>query len=133
MAILIDTDVAIHLRDGDPEITDRLNRSGQAPVISAVTLAELRGGSAGDPLRTRLLAAFLRFVPVLPFTTAEADAYGELVGQLRHDRRRVLDRMIAAQAIVAGLRLVTINGRDFRDVLGLDLEVWPAPASNARP
>lgn len=127
MPILVDTDVAIHLRDGEPETSRHLLELGEAPVISAVTLAELRGGAALDPLRDKLLADFLRFVPVLPFADGEAGAYGEIVRRLGHDRRRVLDRMIAAQAIVAGLRLVTMNGRDFRDVPGLALEEWPSP------
>lgn len=99
--------------------------------MSAVTLVELRGGVANDRstqrLREPLLAAMLRFVPVLPFTAAEADVYGEIVRQTGHDRRRVLDRMIAAQAIVAKLPLVTMNGRDFADIPDLDLEIWPNP------
>jgi predicted nucleic acid-binding protein len=130
LPILIDTDVAIHLRDGDPDITRRLDASGRTPIISAVTMVELLGGVAVDQsagrVRARLLTELLRFVPVMPFTDAEAQAYGEIVAHLGHDRRRVLDRMIAAQAIVAGLPLATINGRDFADVPGLVLEVWAA-------
>lgn len=34
--------------------------------------------------------------------------------------------MIAATALVHGLVLITLNGRDFTDVPDLDLEVWPA-------
>jgi predicted nucleic acid-binding protein len=129
--VVLDTDVAIHLRDGDPDVRERLDRLGKAPVVSAVTVAELHGGVAADgstgAVRSRLLDELLRFVPVLPFTADEARAYGEIVRAGRHDRRRVLDRMIAAQAIAAGLRLVTMNGRDFRDIAGLELEIWPAP------
>ena len=40
---------------------------------------------------------------------------------------RILDRLIAATAIVHDLTLVTINGADFRDIPGLKLEAWPAP------
>lgn len=131
MPVVIDTDVAIHLRDGDPTITARLAASDAAPVISVVTLVELRGGVASDPsasrLREPLLAEMLRFVPVLPFTPAEAEVYGAIVSRTGHNRHRVLDRMIAAQAIVAGLRLVTINGRDFAGIPDLDLEVWSGP------
>ena len=39
-------------------------------------------------------------------------------------RRKVLDRMIAAQAITYGATLVTRNGDDFRDILGLRLLEW---------
>lgn len=61
---------------------------------------------------------------MLPFTALEAAAYGRIVTQLGFDRRRVLDRMIAAQAIVAGLPLATINARDFADIPNLELKIW---------
>lgn len=137
MPLLIDTDIAIHLRDGDPAIATRLTEAGNAPLISAVTLCELEAGVASDRssggMRRHLLDAMLLFVPVLPLTPAEATAYGAIVAATRHDRKRVLDRMIAAQAIAAGLPLATINGHDFRDIPGLDLQVWPAPESPTPP
>ncbi len=127
MPLLIDTDVAIRLRDGSAAIAARISEAG-APSISAVTLAELEAGVAhdqsSDKVRRRLLDALLDFVPVLPFTPAEAAAYGRIVRTTGYDRRRVLDRMIAAQAITAGLPLATINGRDFRDIPDLDLLDW---------
>ncbi len=43
-------------------------------------------------------------------------------------RAKVFDRVIAATAIAHDLTLVTINGADFREIPGLKLEVWPAPA-----
>jgi tRNA(fMet)-specific endonuclease VapC len=131
LAFLIDTDVAIHLRDGSPDIAARVADLGAIPAMSVVTLVELEAGAAMDQstgrIRTALLEQLRDTLPVLPFTEAEADAYGEIVAALGHDRRRVLDRMIAAQAIVAGRRLITINGRDFSSIPALDLEVWPAP------
>lgn len=65
-------------------------------------------------------------IPALAFDSAEAAAYGKIVAELGYDRRKVLDRMIAAQALTAGRRLITINGRDFSEIDGLDLEVWSA-------
>lgn len=128
MAWLIDTDVAIHLRDGTPQIVARIAALGEIPAISVVTLVELQAGAALDRstggLRTRLLERIRQTIPVLPFHEEEADAYGRIVDQLGHDRRKVLDRMIAAQALVAGRRLITINGKDFGGIAGLELEVW---------
>lgn len=131
LSVLIDTNVAIHWRDGQREVISRLAGLPATPLISAVTLVELQAGLAEDRssggVRRSRLERLLRSVEVLPFTEAEALAYGVILQAGRHDRRRVLDRMIAAQAIVAGLRLVTMNGRDFRDVPGLTLEEWPPP------
>jgi predicted nucleic acid-binding protein len=126
--ILVDTDVAIHLRDDNRVIAERLEQTG-APMISAITLTELEAGIVKDTSGTRraLLDFMLRLVPVLPYGAEEAAAYGRIVGTLGYDRRRVLDRMIAAQAIVAGLALVTINGRDYAGIPDLELIVWPAP------
>ena len=41
-----------------------------------------------------------------------------------YSRRKLLDRMIAAQALIHRATLVTRNPDDFRDIPGLRLEVW---------
>lgn len=41
MAWLIDTDVAIHLRDGSPDIAARIMALDAIPAMSVVTLVEL--------------------------------------------------------------------------------------------
>lgn len=127
MAWLIDTDVAIHLRDGSPTIAARIAALDAEPALSVVSLVELEAGAANDALRTALLARLIETILPLPFRAAEAAAYGRIVAQLGYDRRKVLDRMIAAQALVAGRRLITINGRDFAGIEGLELEVWETP------
>ena len=131
MDYLIDTDVAIHLRDGSPEISARIAALDTIPAMSVVTLVELQAGAAKDGSTGRVRAALVeelrQTISVLIFQEAEADAYGKIVQATGHDRRRVLDRMIAAQAIVARRRLITINRRDFADIQGLHLEVWDAP------
>ncbi|MEO6093362.1 MAG: PIN domain-containing protein [Novosphingobium sp.] len=127
MPILIDTDVAIHLRDGSPPIMERIAVLDEIPAMSIVTLVELEAGAANDARRAALLERLCQTIPVLAFDRSEARAYGAIVARLGYDRRRVLDRMIAAQAIVAGRRLITINGRDFSAIDGLQLEVWAAP------
>lgn len=95
-------------------------------VISVVTLIELEGGvdEADVGLRRDRLAVVLRPMQVLAFTEAETVAYGAIVRQLGYSRRKVLDRMIAAQAIVADAKLVTTNGADFRSISGLKLLEW---------
>lgn len=129
MSFLIDTNVAIHLRDGDPEIAARIERLTEFPMMSVVTRVELEGGLANPEVgmkRRELLDRMLSALPVLAFHHRDAVAYGVIVAALGFSRTRILDRMIAAQAIVAGARLITINGRDFAGIPDLDLEVWPA-------
>ena len=129
---MIDTNVAIHVRDGDTLILDRMIELDRLPVISIVTRIELEGGISRNPAmaakRRSLLDRMLETIAVLPFGDEEAAAYGVIVATVGYGRRRVLDRMIAAQAIVAEATLITINGADFRDVPGLKLQVWENPA-----
>ncbi len=55
-----------------------------------------------------------------------ATAYGRIVGEAEFSRRKIIDRMIAATAIVQDLTLITTNGADFDDIAGLKLEIWKA-------
>ena len=58
---------------------------------------------------------------VLAFDDAAADAYRAIVEAAGYSRRKLLDRMIAAQALVHRATLVTCNGDDFNDIPGLEL------------
>lgn len=128
MAYLLDTNVAIHLRDGDPGVTARVAALDGAVLLSIVTRVELEGGVYREPahaaLRRARLDAMLAAIPTLAFDDAAADAYGDIVAQAGYSRRKLLDRMIAAQALVHRATLITGNENDFADVAGLQLLVW---------
>lgn len=128
MIHLIDTDVAIHLRDGDERIVSRIALLPDAPMVSVVTLVELEGGVYRDPawasVRRHLLDSLLARLTVLDFTWAEAEAYGTIVAAAGYARRKVNDRMIAATALANGLTFITINGDDFQDIRGLKVDIW---------
>ncbi len=125
---MIDTNIAIQLRDGDQTIASRIAALDDAIVMSIVTRVELEGGvyrhPADAPIRRARLDAILAAVPVLAFDDSAAAAHSAIVAQAGYSRRKLLDRMIAAQAIVHRARLVTMNASDFSDIIGLELEAW---------
>lgn len=94
--------------------------------MSIITVVELEAGTIGPEAEIR--RAGLKFLTeqleVRAFGLAEASAYGRIVAACGYSRRKVLDRMIAAQAIVMGVGIITLNGADFRDIPGLDLVEW---------
>ena len=128
MTWMLDTNIAIHLRDGDPAITEAIGALEGAVLLSIVTRVELEGGVYREPemagRRRARLETMLAALPVVPFDDAAADVYRAIVEQAGYSRRKLLDRMIAAQAIVCHAGLVTRNADDFRDIAGLRLEVW---------
>lgn len=128
MAYLLDTNVAIHLRDGDAEVTARVAALDGAVLLSIVTRVELEGGVHREPqfaaLRRARLDAMLAAIPTLAFDDTAADAYGAIVAHAGYSRRKLLDRMIAAQALVHRAVLVTLNAADVSDVVGLQLLAW---------
>jgi tRNA(fMet)-specific endonuclease VapC len=125
---MIDTNVAIHLRDGDVSVEDRVLALTVQPVISVVTRVELEGGIYRNSVGTSSLRARLDLIledlDELPFTSVEAIAYGRIVERCGYSRPKLIDRMIAATAIVADATLITLNPRDFRDIPGLMIEDW---------
>ena len=128
MAWVLDTNVAIHLRDGDAAITDRVAALEGAVLMSVVTRVELEGGvyrdAAQAAVRRARLDTILAAIPILAFDDAAAQAYGAIVAHAGCSRRKLLDRMIAAQALVHRATVVTLNGADFNDIPGLAVTEW---------
>ena len=131
MAIIIDTNVAIHLRDQDPVILARAAKLATEPALSIVSIIELEGGVDRDRTalgkRRRLLDEMIESMIILPFGEKEAAHYGRIIAKSGFSRSLVFDRMIAAQAVAIGATLITMNGPDFRGIDDLKLEVWPSP------
>ncbi|HLG46397.1 MAG TPA: PIN domain-containing protein [Reyranella sp.] len=124
----MDTDVAIHLRDGDPGTMTKIAALDGAVLMSIVTRVELEGGVYRDPANTAVrrarLNTMLAAIPTLAFDDAAASAYGAIVASAGYSRRKLLDRMIAAQAIVHRASLVTHNASDYADIPALSLVRW---------
>jgi len=125
---LIDTNIAIHARDGADKVLDKLAEHNGEVLLSALSLAELQWGLYRDSkftaIRQARLEVLLRALPVLPFDAAAAVTYGRIIAQCGWAKGRDYDRMIAAHAISSGCVLVTNNEADFRDIPGLSTENW---------
>ena len=128
MAYLIDTNIAIHARDGTDAVLAKLAEHDDEVLLSALSLAELQRGVYRDArltaIRQARLEVLLRGVPVLPFDAPAAFAYGRIIAQCGWVRGRDFDRMIAAHAISSQSILVTNNLAEFSDIPGLALENW---------
>lgn len=128
MPFLIDTNIAIHARDGTDTVLDKLAQNDGEVLLSSLSLAELQRGVFKDAkftaLRQTRLEVLLRGIPVIPFDALAALAYGRIIAQCGWAKGRDFDRMIAAHAISSGSVLVTDNEADFRDVPGLMVENW---------
>ena len=128
MRLLFDTSIAVALREGDRRVYERAEDLGSRPLLSIMSVVELEGGTAKAPegaaVRRLKLDALYASVDILPFEWGEADSYRQIVEACGFSRPRIIDRMIAAQAIVAGATLITLNPRDFRDIPGLTVEDW---------
>jgi len=132
LGFLLDSNIAIHLRDGHREVVARLTDFDELPFLSILSRVELEGGVVRVPhlvrQRRRRVDSLLARLSVLPFDAPCADAYVTILAATGWSRPRIFDRMIAATAIVHDLTLITMNGRDFSDIPRLALTIWPNPA-----
>lgn len=132
MSHLLDTDVAIHFRNRQPEVLRRIVQLAGPPFLSVISQVEMEGGVYANPTfqaeRRLTLDTLLETVTVLAFDSPVVAIYRDIVARIGFSRRKVADRMIAATALAHDLTLVTMNGRDFADVPDLRLDVWSSPA-----
>ncbi|WP_321881041.1 type II toxin-antitoxin system VapC family toxin [Paraburkholderia bannensis] len=126
---MLDTNMCIYLMKNQPEQVAR--RFAQCyvgdVVMSAITFAELEFGvtmSANRAREQRNLAALIEDIPVAPFDSAAAVAYGPIRQATRERKKDHLDKLIAAHAVALETVLVTNNERDFQQYPGLKLANW---------
>lgn len=128
---LIDTNILVYAMSGRyPKIEARLSEIPPDLVkVSAITCMELEYGAAksrwGERTREKM-RQFLAAFEKIPFTDMEAEVCAELRAELESEGQPIgaYDLLIAAQAKVWGLTLITHNLGEFQRVLGLKLEDW---------
>ncbi len=125
---LLDATVLFAIASGEAATLSRLARHPIGDVaIPALVYAELLGAAAAAGKNARLaenLALLSQNLDILAFDRKAAEAYAALLRQIDPKRRRMLDRLVAAQALAEGLSLVTLTPETFADLPGLSLESW---------
>jgi len=119
---LLDTNICILLLATKAEyLQARVRECVEGDLaVSSVTFAEIAFGSRNGKMPPiKVLEAFIRDVPPVPFDIAAARQYADLPF-----RRGSFDRLIAAHALALDLTLVTNNERDFADIPALRVENW---------
>ena len=126
---MLDTDTFSYAVSGRyPMVRQRLQSLKVPPILSAISLAEIRYGAIKrrSAKLDAMIGLFVELVEVRSFTAAAAEEYAmiratlEAQGQLIGD----MDMLIAAVAKAEGLTLVTNNTAHFSRVAGLRIENW---------
>jgi tRNA(fMet)-specific endonuclease VapC len=125
---LLDATTLFAAACGEAATLSRLSRLSIGDVaIPALVYAELLGAAAAAGKNPRLaenLALVAENLDILPFDRRAAKAYEALLREVEPKRRRMLDRLTAAQALSDNLTLVTLCPDDYSDLPGLSLESW---------
>ena len=132
MKFLLDTDTCIYAIKQDASVLRRLLSESRADIaVSVITEGELRTGAAksskADKTRRRV-ENFLRPLGILEFTSEDAASYAQIRSRLERAGTPIgpLDTLIAAQAVLRKLTLVTNNQREFSRIPGVRVENWSA-------
>lgn len=130
MPYLLDTNTCIQLMRHIPAVVEQLAQHSPADCwISTITTYELYTGvskcadPAGEGAKVALLTQTIR---ELPFDRGAAIEAGRLRAELeaRGEMIGPYDVLLAAQALAAGLTLVSSNLREFQRVGGIQAENW---------
>lgn len=131
MTHLLDTDICVEvLRNRLPAIARLQLLSPVDCAVSTITVYELFCGvekSRNPAVELEKVQRLVSAVIELPFDRAAVESAAKIRVDLERQGTVIgpYDLLIAGQAMVAGLTLVTNNVREFQRVNGLRLESWP--------
>ena len=127
---MLDTNILSDLvRQPQGAIARRIAEKGEETICTSIIVAaELRFGaekSGSDKLADRV-DLILSAIEILPLESPVDREYGKLRHYLAGKGRLIgpNDMLIAAQALCAGLTVVTANTGEFSRVPGLNIENW---------
>ncbi len=132
MKYLLDTDICAYIINRRREDTAaRFARVRPGDVaISSISLAELAFGAfkSGSARNQERLQVFISPLTIVNFDGDAAMVYGDLRNKLQRAGTPIgpMDMLIAAQALMLDLTLVTNNVREFKRVAALRVENWAA-------
>jgi tRNA(fMet)-specific endonuclease VapC len=133
---VLDTDIVSLLQHGDEAVAAHLSNHAVDEVATTIITVEeqlsawytllRRAKTARDlvPVYRRMTETvrFFSRLPILAFTDAAAEVYGQIRKQKPRTGR--MDLRIAAIAVAHNATLVTRNVSDFQDVEGLAVVDW---------
>ena len=126
---MLDTDTFSYAVSGrHPNVRIRLQALKSPPVLSAISLAEIRYGACKrqSSKLDAMIGLFVDLVEVRSFTSEAAERYGVIRATLEAQRQLIgdMDMLIAAAALAEGLTLVTNNTAHFSRIADLRIENW---------
>lgn len=135
MGFLIDTSIWVDVERGRVRPVDVAAVTEDEDVfLSPVSIAELAYGAeraSTESLRQQRLAALdkLKQSPLLRIDGATGEIFGRIAAAThkRAPGHRMQDLWLASQAIQHGLKLLTGNIKDFKDIPGLRVVHFHAP------
>lgn len=127
---LLDTNILSDLvRQPQGAIARRIAKEGEETICTSIVVAaELRFGAekSGSNKLADQVDLILSAIEILPLESPADREYGKLRHYLVRNGTLIgpNDMLIAAQALSAGLTVVTANTREFTRVPGLIIENW---------
>jgi tRNA(fMet)-specific endonuclease VapC len=127
---LLDTNILSDLvRQPQGAVARRITEAGEATICTSIIVAaELRFGAekSGSVKLADQVNLILSAIEILPLESPADREYGKLRHYLAHNGTPIgpNDMLIAAQALCAGLIVVTADTGEFSRVPGLIVENW---------
>ena len=130
MSYLIDTDILIYSKKGNPIVNEWLQKNKNIPMsVSVITLGELIYGAhkSQHPQRSMITVNHIRNIfPIIELDQGIIEVFGNIKAKQEKKGERLadMDLLIAATALYMNMTLVTNNIKHFSKIDGLSLENW---------